>query len=89
MITGISTNPHPSDWLHKAVLSALETETKKVVEEEAANAAKRVEERVRGMLGQIATNIATHVSFEGFGRELRITVCLPECDKGGNRAVKP
>jgi hypothetical protein len=88
MNTDILTNPHPSDRLHKAILAALETETKQIVEEEAKKAAERAEQRVRGMLGQIATSIATHVSFEGFGRELRITVHLPECDKGDDRAAR-
>jgi hypothetical protein len=81
MNTDILTNPHPSDRLHKAILAALETETKQIVEEEAKKAAERAEQRVRGMLGQIAT-------FEGFGRELRITVHLPECDKGDDRAAR-
>jgi hypothetical protein len=81
MNTDILTNPHPSDRLHKAILVVLETETRQIVEEEAKKAGERVEERVRGMLGQIATSIATHVSFEAFGRELRITVQLPGSDK--------
>lgn len=88
MSTSVLATPHPSNRLHKAILAALETETKQIVEEEAKKAAERAEQRVRGMLGQIATSIATHVSFEGFGRELRITVQLPECDKGDIHATR-
>ena len=81
MIAGVLATHHPSDRLQKAILAALETEMKQIVEEEAKKAGERVEERVRGMLGQIATRIATQVTFEAFASELRITVCLPECDR--------
>lgn len=82
MIASVSTTPSYSDRFRLSIMGVLEAETKKIVDEEAKKAGERVEERVRGMLGQIATRIATQVSFEGFGRELRITVQLPSADKG-------
>ena len=85
MMAGVSTNPPPSDRLHKAILAALETETKKIVDEEAKKAAERVEERVRGQLGQIAAQVASYVNYDAIGsREIRITVRLPDRDKGAS-----
>lgn len=71
----------PTDQLLAAVTSAMETATKRIVEEEAKSAAARVEERVRGMAGEIATKVASWVNYERCGNELRITVRLPDRDK--------
>jgi hypothetical protein len=66
------------DNLHQVVLHALEKETQRIVEEEAKNAAERVEERVRAQAGQIATKVASYVSYQPRFNELIITVKLPE-----------
>jgi hypothetical protein len=66
------------DDLYKVVLHAMEKETQRIVEEEAKNAAERVEERVRAQAGQIATKVATYVSCQPRFNELIITVRLPE-----------
>ena len=57
-------------------------ETLRIVDEEAKNAAKRVEERVRGLAGEIATKVASYVSYEAMRNEIRITVALPERQNG-------
>lgn len=71
----------PIDKLHAAIQQAMDTETRRIVDEEAKAAANRVEQRVRGMAGQIATRVATHVSFQHMGHETRIIVRLPDRDK--------
>lgn len=65
------------DHLERAILNAMQEETNRIIEEESKNAAKRVEERVRGMAGEIATRVASWVSYESMRNELRITVSLP------------
>ena len=64
--------------LHKAIDSSIRTEISKIIDDEAAKAAKRVEERVRGLTGQIAAKVVSHFSIERFGPDIRITVKLPE-----------
>lgn len=65
------------DRLHRAILDAMESETKKIVEEEAQKAGIRVEERVRGMAGEIATQVSTWTSFSQRMQEVVITVKIP------------
>lgn len=67
--------------LQAAVAKAIEEETRRIIEQEAKKAAIEVEMRVRGMIGQIATKLTSHISFERFGQDLRITVRLPDRDK--------
>ena len=66
--------------LHKAILKAMSEETRRIVDEEAKNAAKRVEERVRAQAGQIATQVASFVMYERGMNEVRISVRLPDRD---------
>ena len=75
-------NTQNMDQLHKAILAKMEEETRRIVDEEAKNAAKRVEERVRGLAGEIATRVASWVSYEAMRNEIRITVALPERQNG-------
>ena len=73
----------PQDYtIIVAIKAAIESETRKIVDEEAKAAAARVEERVRGMIGSIATKVASHVSYERFQNNVVITVRLPDRDKG-------
>lgn len=74
-------NKPTMDTLHKAIVQAMDTETRKIVDEEAKNAAARVEERVRAMAGQIATKTASFVTMDRMNDELRIVVRLPDRDK--------
>jgi superfamily I DNA and RNA helicase len=71
-----------TDRLHQAILEKLKEETQNIVEEEAKEAAKRVEQRVRGLAGSIATKVASWVTYRpGFDnprQEIVITVKLPE-----------
>lgn len=71
--------PEPSrqDRFHRAVHEAMDQETRKIVDEEAKAAAARVEERVRGLAGQIATKLARCVHMDRSMDEIRITVKLP------------
>lgn len=71
-------NQSTPDSLERAVLSAMREETSRIVEEEAQAAAVRVKERVRGIVGQIATKIATFTSFERRRDELLITVKITQ-----------
>lgn len=66
------------DQLHRAILTKMDEETRRIVDDEAKNAANRVEERVRGLAGEIATKVASWVSYEAMRNEIRITVALPE-----------
>jgi len=66
------------DQLHKAILAKMDEETRRIVDEEAKNAANRVEERVRGLAGEIATKVASWVRYEAARNEIRITVTFPE-----------
>jgi hypothetical protein len=72
------------DRLHEAVLTALQSATAQIIDEEAKAAAIRVEERVRGLAGQIATKIASHVNYQADRHEVRITVRLPDRDNDPN-----
>lgn len=69
------------DSLQRAILDVMESETRRIVDEEAKSAAERVEQRVRAMAGQIATRVASYVTFDAFQQELRITVQIPERGK--------
>ena len=71
-----------TDQLHRAILDAMEAETARILEEEARNAAARVEARVRAMTGDIAMQVASWVEFESMRNQLRITVRLPDRDNG-------
>ncbi len=71
-------NNPPQDLFHAAILKKMEAETLRIVEEESENAANRVRERVRGLAGSIATEVATWVSYDTMRNELRITVKIPE-----------
>jgi hypothetical protein len=66
------------DDLRQVVQHHLEKQTQLIVEEEAKNAAERVEERVRAQAGQIATKVASYVSYQPRFNELIITVKLPK-----------
>lgn len=63
--------------LHQTILQIMETETARIVDEEAKLAAKRVEDRVRGLTGSIATKVTSTVHFDRIGSDLRIIVKLP------------
>lgn len=69
--------PGTGDALHKAICSALETETKRIVDEEAKAAAAKVEDRVRKMACQIAANLSRSITYEQFRDGLTITVKFP------------
>jgi hypothetical protein len=66
--------------LYEAISREMELATRRIVDEEAKNAAIRVEERVRGLAGEIATKVATFVTYEALRNEVRITVRLPDRD---------
>jgi CO dehydrogenase/acetyl-CoA synthase alpha subunit len=67
----------PIDSMHRAVLDALDKETKRIVEEEAQAAAARVVERVRGKTGEIAAKLASYVDYRQMQEGLIITVRFP------------
>lgn len=56
----------------------IETETQRIVNEEAQAAAKRVEERVRGLVGSIATKVFSDIRMEQMGHDLVIRVQFPD-----------
>lgn len=68
----IGETPPPS--LMMSIKKAIDNEIETIVAEEAKLAAERTEKRARGMIEQIATRLATHVSFDHYGVELRIMV---------------
>jgi flagellar motility protein MotE (MotC chaperone) len=68
----------PIDSMQRAVLDALEKETKRIVEEEAQAAAARVVERVKGMTGEIAAKLASYVDYRQMQEGLVITVRFPD-----------
>lgn len=65
----------------EAVKAAIESETKRICEEEANAASARVFERVKGLYGSIATKLITHTNFRYNGSDLIISVRIN--DKGG------
>jgi hypothetical protein len=67
----------PRDALIQAVKGAMESQVEKICNEEAAAAAKRVEERVRAITGQIATKLFHDVHFSMRGHDLTIVVKFP------------
>ena len=67
--------------LLEALKQAIDKETAKIVEEEAEAAAVRVWERVRGMVGQIATKLATDIQFDRLGTDLRILVKIQDSEE--------
>lgn len=68
--------------LMEAIVAAMESETKRIVEEEAKAASERAEQRVRAMAGQIATRVASMVSFEPGMNQIVIKVHIPERSGG-------
>lgn len=73
-----------TDLITKAIHAAIENRTRKIADEEAEKAAANVERRVREDVGRIACVIFNEISFERFGRDLRITVQFP----GGKDPVR-
>lgn len=69
-----------ADTLHRAIINAIEHETKIIVDDEAKKAAAAVEARVRGLAGSIATKIASTVDFETAGECTRITLRFSPSD---------
>lgn len=70
---------HPDSMIVKAIKQAIDTKTQEIAEEEIAKASKAIERRVREMIGQIATNVYSHVNYSMRGaNELIITVRIPE-----------
>lgn len=69
------------DMLHEAIVNQLKERTKEIVKEEANYAAARVEERVRGLAGQIATQVSSWVNYQTLRNEIIITVKIPEVSK--------
>lgn len=67
-----------SPTFEKIVLTVVEQATKRIVEEEALAAGKRVEQRVREAMGGIAANISRHVEYQFMADKLTITVRFPE-----------
>lgn len=67
-----------TDQLHRAILQAFEDEARRIIDEEAKAAGKRVEDRVRGLAGDIAARVSTWVNYRAGMDELTITVKLPE-----------
>lgn len=62
----------------QVISNALKSQIERIVEEEAKEAAKRVEDRVRGSTGDIAARVLNHFSMEKYGSDIRITVHFPE-----------
>ena len=60
--------------LSEVIYKGIENEVRKIIEEEAKCAGERVEERVRGMVGQVATKVLERCSFEVYGSTLKILV---------------
>lgn len=69
--------PKP-DNMQAAIAEAMQSRITAIVNEEAKAAAARVEERVRGITGEIAAKVAAWTEFQSFGSHLTITVRFPE-----------
>ncbi len=74
--------PYRPDKMQAAIAEAMRLQIEAVVEEEAKAAAKRVEERVRGMTGQIAAKVASMVDYQEMQNRIIITVRFPEKENG-------
>lgn len=62
----------------EAIVNLLKARTTMIVAEEAAEAAKRVEQRVKEQTASIAASVLRYYSVEQRGHELVIRVQLPE-----------
>lgn len=67
----IDTQPYD---LKRVIIKAMEVETRKIIEEEAKNAAITVEKRVREMAGRTAMQASNHYSIMEQQDNLVITV---------------
>lgn len=72
-------NPSPSEPFpfHKAILAAIEKEVENIVAQEAKEAGHRVEHRVRGLVGTIATRLAEQVSYDGSRLQIVVRIDKP------------
>lgn len=60
--------------LKKVIIKAIDAETKNIIEEEAKNAAIKVEKRVRELVGRVALQASNHYSIQDMKDHLIITV---------------
>jgi hypothetical protein len=67
-------NPPNTNALERAILNAIEHETKVIVDDEAKKAAANVEARVKNLAASIATKVASTVDFETANDCTRITL---------------
>lgn len=67
-----------SETLDQAIVGLLNERVELIVAEEAAAAAKRVEQRVKEQTASIAASVLRYYSMERFGSEIVIRVQLPE-----------
>lgn len=62
------------DNLTKLINEKINDEVNKAIEAELVGVAQRVEQAVRGKVGDIVARVAQHFSYENFKNEVRITV---------------
>lgn len=67
--------------INRAILDSMRQEIERVVGLEIEKAQAEIARRVRSHVGAITTTILRDVTFENFGRDLRITVRFPEGTK--------
>lgn len=60
--------------LKRIIIKAIDAETKNIIEEEAKNAAVKVEKRVRELIGRVAMQASSHYSIVDMKESLVITV---------------
>lgn len=71
----------PTDKLVELVRNSIAAEVEKIVVEEAIEAGKRVEKRVRAKTAEMAVSVMTHFAFERYQTDLRIIVDLDNIKK--------
>lgn len=65
------------DSLCRSIQKAIASETERIIADEAQEAGRRVERRVKEMTAQIAANVLEKFQMQRFENELRISVYFP------------
>ena len=66
------------DRMAQTIRGCLESEIVKIVNEEANEAGKRVEARVKAKAAEFAVSVSSKVNFETLGKELAILIRFPK-----------
>jgi len=76
--TSLDLQPFIDEFIAPGIKAAIEGEVRKAIEAAKAQAMQELDWKIPEIMGGIAVHVANMISAERFGREIRITVVLPE-----------